>query len=412
MIRKKEGFHTVVAIGIFLFILGILSPVTAAYSAYGDEKEDKKKDLPPRAISIAPEYTGVVISKGDDVSIDITVANRGRQDEDIEMTVPSVPKGWKVWIKTYSFGVTGVHVESDTTKSLTLKAEPDKDVGPGKYVIDVKGSTRDGKFTSSGRVTLIVEEKKKDEKSKDVDITTSYPVLEGPSDAKFEFSLEVENKSDKDMIFNLIPEGPKNWDIRFKPAYEDKYFSSLRIKGNQSQSMAVEVKPFPFAEPGEYPIKVKVSSPNARGEVELKVLLTGTYKLDAGTADGLLSLNSYQGKPANLSFYVRNNGSAAQNNVRFLSFKPENWKVEFKPENIETLAPGDLKQVELTITPAEQSLVGDYSVNLSVEGEKATENLELRVTVKASTVWGWLGIGIIVIVILGMVTLFVKLGRR
>jgi len=71
--------------------------------------------------------------------------------------------------------------------------------------------------------------------------------------------------------------------------------------------------------------------------------------------------------------------------VKFLSFKPENWKVEFKPERLEGVAPGDLKQVEVTITPAREALVGDYSVNLSIEGAKSTKNLELRATVKAST---------------------------
>jgi len=71
-----------------------------------------------------------------------------------------------------------------------------------------------------------------------------------------------------------------------------------------------------------------------------------------------------------------------------------------------------MKQVEMKITPAEQALVGDYSVNLSVEGEKASKTLEFRVTVRASTAWGWVGIGIIVLVILGLVVLFIKLGRR
>jgi len=394
---------------IFVTVAGLLSLTSLAF---GVENNDKKKELPPRAMSIAPEYTGVIVPKGDDVSIDINVNNKGRKDEDIELTVPSVPEGWKAWIKTYSFGVTGVHVESDTSKSLTLKAEPDKDVSPGTYFITVKARTEDGELTDSARVTLKVEEKGKVKKTKGVNMTSSYPVLQGPTDSKFEFSLDVENKEDKDAIFNLSYEGPKNWEVRFKPAYEDKYFSSLRIKQGQSQSMAVEVKPFPFAEPGKYPIKIKVSSPNAQGEAELMVLLSGTYKLDAGTANGLLSLSAFQGKAANLSFYVKNNGSAAHNNVRFLSFKPENWKVKFNPEKIETLAAGDLKQVELTITPADQALVGDYSVNLSIEGEKSNKNMELRVTVKASTVWGWMGIGIIIIVIAGLVVMFFRLGRR
>jgi uncharacterized membrane protein len=131
--------------------------------------------------------------------------------------------------------------------------------------------------------------------------------------------------------------------------------------------MAVEVKPYALAEPGEYPIKVKVSSDKAQGEVTLTVVLTGTYKLDAGTADELLSLIAYQGKSANVSFYVKNSGSAPQNGIKFLTFKPENWKVEFSPERVDILPPGELKQVEMTITPNDQALVGDYSVGVNVE---------------------------------------------
>ena len=34
-------------------------------------------------------------------------------------------------------------------------------------------------------------------------------------------------------------------------------------------------------------------------------------------------------------------------NISFSSFKPENWKVEFKPEKIDALEPNALKQVEV-----------------------------------------------------------------
>jgi len=249
-------------------------------------------------------------------------------------------------------------------------------------------------------------------KSEKLVLTTSYPVLKGPTDTKFEFSVEVDNKTDKDSIFNLSSQAPENWEVNFKPAYEDKFFSSLRIKAGQSQTMAVAVNPFALAEPGEYPVKIRVSSENAKAEAELVVILTGTYKLDTATSNGLLSLNAVQGEPANLSFFVRNSGSATQTNIRFLSFKPENWDVKFEPENIDTLAPGDLKQVELTVTPSEQALVGDYSVAVRVEGEKANQSMELRTTVRASTAWGVLGIIIIVLVIAGLVVLFIRMGRR
>ncbi|GAH40570.1 unnamed protein product, partial [marine sediment metagenome] len=114
----------------------------------------------------------------------------------------------------------------------------------------------------------------------------------------------------------------------------------------------------------------------------------------------------------NISIYVKNTGSATIHDIGFLSVKPENWKVEFKPEKIEVLEPGSLKQVEVSIVPAQEALVGDYAVGLNISGEKSSDDLEMRITVKASAAWGWIGIGIIVLVIVGLFGLFVSLGRR
>jgi uncharacterized membrane protein len=267
-------------------------------------------------------------------------------------------------------------------------------------------------MTSSAQVLFTVKGKVEEKKAKGINIISSYPVLRGPTDGQFEFSLDVENKTDQDSIFNLSSQGPENWEINFKPAYEEKLISSLRLKKGQSQTMAVAVKPWPLAEPGEYPIVVRIASPEAKGEVNLQVVLTGTYNLDAGTSSGLLSLNAMQGETANLSIYVKNAGSALLNNVEFMSFKPENWQVAFNPERIEALPPQEIAQVEVTITPADQALVGDYAIGLRTQSGRVSKDLEMRVTVQASTVWGWIGIAIILLVVAGLVALFIRLGRR
>jgi len=122
-----------------------------------------------------------------------------------------------------------------------------------------------------------------------------------------------------------------------------------------------------------------------------------------------------RGEEASLSFYVKNNGSAPLADVKFISFQPEDWKVKFNPATIEMLAPQELKQVEVSITPADQALVGDYSVGLRVESgtpPKADKTVEMRVSVTASAAWGWIGIGLIVFVMAGLVFLFTRLGRR
>jgi uncharacterized membrane protein len=143
------------------------------------------------------------------------------------------------------------------------------------------------------------------------------------------------------------------------------------------------------------------------------VVLTGIYKLDAATPTGLLSAEAVTGKPTTVSLLIKNTGSAVNRNISLSAFKPENWKVEFKPEKIEALEPSAIKQVEATITPAATALVGDYSVGLSVDGERASsKTLEMRVTVRAPTAWGWIGIGLIAVAIGGMGALFIWLGRR
>jgi uncharacterized membrane protein len=224
--------------------------------------------------------------------------------------------------------------------------------------------------------------------------------------------VEVESKLDRDAVFDLSAQAPEGWETNFKPAYETKYITSLRLKANSSQTVAIQVKPPANAKAGEYPIMMRVSSGDAKAEAKLMVVLTGTYSLDAGTPSGLLTLDARQGKPSVVSIFVKNTGSAPLQEIKFMSFKPENWKVEFKPEKIEVIEPGDLQQVEVTITPADEALVGDYSVGVSARGEKADKDIELRVTVKASAAWGWIGIGIIVAVILGLGGLFAWLGRR
>jgi uncharacterized membrane protein len=375
---------------------------------------DKEKDVlprPERGMAIYSEYSGIFVAPGESVRMELTAENKGRTDEDFILKITQSPKGWKASIKAPNFTVNAVPVPATKTRTLTFVAEPDKTIKPGSYLFQIDAQTADGKFTSSQKIEVTVREKAP--VSEEIQVTTSYPVLRGQTDARFEFSLEVTNKSESDKNFNLSAQVPEKWEVNFKPAYEQKQISSFRIRGGQSQTVAVEVTPAKEATSGSFPVVVWISSGEKKAEVKLTVVLTGIYKLDAGTPTGLLSLEAVTGKPAIMSLFVKNTGSAVNRNISFNSFKPENWKVEFKPEKVDALEPNALKQVEVTITPAAQALVGDYSVGLSIEGEKgSSKTVEIRVVVKTSAAWGWIGIVIIVAVIAGLAGLFLWLGRR
>jgi uncharacterized membrane protein len=389
-----------IVMGALVCLLGLVTLLQA----------EEKEVGPERGIAIYTEYSGIFVPQGETVRMELTADNRGKKDENIILSLTTVPKGWKASIKGPSYTVTSVTVPGRKTRVLTFNAEPEKSMKPGNYIFQIDARTEDGQFTSGQKIDVTVREKTI--AAEDFQVTTSYPVLKGQADAKFEFSIDVSNKSETDKNFTLSAQAPGKWETNFKPAYEQKQISSLLSKGGQNQSVSVEVTPPKDSAAGTYPIIVLIGSGEKKAEVKLAVVLSGTYQLDAGTPTGLLSLDASVGKTANLSVFVKNTGSAVNRNISFNSFKPENWKVEFKPEKIESLEPGALKQVEVSITPSAQSLVGDYSVAVSVEGEKSSKTVELRVNVKTSSAWGWIGLILIVLVIAGLGGLFLRLGRR
>jgi uncharacterized membrane protein len=391
----------------FAALVLLAAPLVAGAAETKPEPDQR----PERGLLIYTDYAGVVVPVGDTVRMDLTVENKGKADEVVALKLAGVPKGWKASLKGGTFTVTGVAVPSGKTRTLTFSAEPDKGVGPGTYAFQIDGETKDGKLRPSYQISVTAAERSR-LGAEELQISTSYPVLRGQTDSKFEFSLDVQNKSDADRQVNLSAQLPEKWEVNFKPGYEAKQISTLRIRGGASQTVAVEVSPARDATAGEYPLLVRVTSGDAKAEAKLMVVLTGIYKLDAGTPTGLLSAEAAVGKSTTVSFWVKNTGSAVNRNISFSSFKPENWKVEFKPEKLEALQPGQFKQAEATITPAPQALVGDYSVSLTADGEKASKTLELRVTARAATAWGWIGVGLIAVVIGGMGGLFAWLGRR
>jgi uncharacterized membrane protein len=52
------------------------------------------------------------------------------------------------------------------------------------------------------------------------------------------------------------------------------------------------------------------------------------------------------------------------------------------------------------------------SLRVTGEGMTSSVNMDIRVIVQTSTVWGWVGVIIIVIVIAGLFTIFMRFGRR
>ncbi len=370
-------------------------------------------DPPERGLSAAFNYPGLVLGLDEPVELPLTIRNLGRADDSFLVTVTDRPAGWETEIRSFSTVVTGLFLPGLDQAGLTLTASPPEGArpAPGDYRFTVRVASLDGRLHQEleARVTLRTRSTGRPALA----VSTAYPEVRGPSDGRFSFSLEVRNQGDEDGLVGLSASVPEGWEAYFKPSYEDKQISSLQIPKGQSRSLTLDIKPGFRAGIGSHPVTVRAESKWGTAEAALTVDLTGTYQIRLIPANELLSAATEPGKPVSLGFFVLNEGSAPQREVKFITVAPDNWKVEFEPPVLTDLAPGRTPTpLTLTVTPAEEALAGDYAVGVAAEGERTKSPLDLRITVRAKAVWAGAGVALIILVVLGLALTFRRLGRR
>ncbi|HDK27870.1 MAG TPA: hypothetical protein ENG48_12390, partial [Candidatus Atribacteria bacterium] len=209
---------------------------------------------------------------------------------------------------------------------------------------------------------------------------------------------------------------PRGWNAYCTPQWKDERISSIKINKGGTENLSLTVVPPIFVEKGEYPITFLVGSGENRASIDLKAIVTGTYKLNVKTETGLLNIDTIAGEEKTFIIYLWNEGSAPIDNISFFSTKPEDWEVTFKPEKISSLPPVAETQkpekVEVTVKTPQRALPGDYMISLTTAGTQDQKKVEIRTTVKTSTKWGWIGVGIIIIILAVLIGIFIKLKRR
>jgi len=400
----------------YMVIVVLILLVTTMFSG----SHDVLADDGDRAISITTTYTGITITSTQSATLPITLYNLGSVDEQVDINVTSFPDGWVVNLVNEESGapyrIRSLYLTAEgEAQTIYFRARPPAGIQPGDYSFLIEGISQDTLVISSLNITIGIEEKPVSLGR--VKLSTTYPDLSGKGSAGFEFKVDVTNEGSEDRTFSFSADAPPEWNVYFRPGYEQKQIASMGIKAGETKEITVELEPPKYVRPGSYTITVTSSSGNIEDSIDLTAVVLEeeeelTYDLEMLTPTGLLSTEVNAGKQSQLSILVTNRGSGEQTNVNLLSTKPEDWDVAFTPDKIDTLLPGQTREVRATITPPSKTIAGDYSVTLRTSGYKASDRLEIRVTVGASTTWGWIGLAIVLAVIAGTGVLFWRLGRR
>lgn len=410
----NTGFLNPGRLFIWIYVLSffIFSGFTA-FPLFAAEKAEKKDSPETKdSFNLILPYTDVTVGQGQDVTMDTEVVNRTKNPVHVGLSLEGVPQGWEVGFNSRypSYPVRSVMVQGEKSTTIEFKAKVPEKAKPGSYEIKVSAKDEIGKTTHVGKISFQVTSKKVE--TGGLKLTSQYPVLTTPTGQTLKFTVDLKNETNKPLTASLVAQAPTGWGVRFKPQFGDTQISSIALKENATETLSVEIDSPVRADAGEYPVTVRVRAGAFEGSTNLKVTLKGTTDLKIGTSSGTLNTSITAGKKTPVPFLVGNAGTAPVRNLSFITKKPEKWTIEFKPDKIDALNSGDVRELSMEILAPARAIAGDYLISLSTNSPDANKTVEFRVTVSTPTLWGWIGAAIVAAVVLGLGVVFVRLGRR
>ena len=250
-----------------------------------------------------------------------------------------------------------------------------------------------------------------------LELISSFPKMEIMGET-VEFSVRLRWWGNEDRVFDLTATGPKDWQISFKPSYADTVITAISLEpGKTEYPETIKVIVAPrfqrMPEPGDFKVTVEASSGEVKDTIELIATWPGVADLNLVPTSERYNTSATAGKDNYFSIDILNYGTVTLENIAFSSYKPDEWTIDYSPARIASLAAGDFLTVDVNIKPPPKTVAGDYSITLRASGEQATtESIKIRVTVNTPSVWGWVGVAIIVLVVAGLAFVVMRFSRR
>ncbi len=387
MLRQFRFFTSL----ILLALLTLAMPLPAAAQGEGG------------TLTLSTPYPSLVIGVDETVTIDVDVYSPVAQT--VALSASDLPDGWTVEFRGGNRVIRSVYVEEGSTSSVKVRIEPPADVQAGTYTFNVVAQGEGAEATLP--VELVVREKAPAQ----LILSTDYPTIRGTSDTTFRYSVTLKNEGDEEITANLVADAPADFLVTFRSAGKD--ITSLPVAPGSSKRLDVSVEPISDVPAGSYAVTIYAQGGDVETSLDLVAEVVGRPELDITTPDGRLSGDVYLGRENTINLVVRNKGSAPAIGVRVSASAPAGWTVTLDPEQIaEVPADGEV-DVTATVEPAEKAVAGDYIITFRASPtEGSSDSTEYRVTVRASTLWGLVGV-VLIAVAIGVVALAVtRFGRR
>jgi hypothetical protein len=405
----------------------VLSSLIFAGPAFAQDAADVALDSPIRSLLLAPAETRI--------DLDVDLFNFSDQRRIVKFELIDRPADWDIdiWNAFFDFRITELVVEpTELTPGQRPRMRvrlPDPRPLPGDYTFTLILTDAENSGIEYDRATFTIgvpEGVTEDPGA--VEVSADFPVLRGPANASYAFEVIIKNATKDNNSFTLSgnvidaeAQVLQGWDVGFTPAFgEQKLISSVAVRAAIDERVNVQVSPPLFVEPGEYFIPVSVDSDNAdlSSSIMLVLEITGKGELLASTSSGRVSMDATAGEPARNTLRLTNYGTADLLNVVITADAPPRWEITYPNgatiDEIASIPGASAGQQDwfIDIMPPADAIPGDYEIILRATALNAIDTVTMRVTVSQSTIWGWLGIILVIAVLGGLMGLFWRLGRR
>ncbi len=383
-----------------------ISPVGAVFA----------QEEPQYALTLKPVggvYNTIMLA-GREKDIRVDLENIGDEAVTKVEVKSELPDGWTVNYDPARMAILAAFDSDRIYASVT----PPSGTAPGDYFVTLWAES-DQVSTEKVEIRVTV---KVLERVETIEVRGVHPAIEAIAGSDFAFEVEFKYAGEilgDSKTFDLKTTAPQGWEVYMTPQFEkEKHISAIDIKPGTvafgDKTRLVARAPFwPLPEPGDYKIILDVVSGDLKGSVELKAVITAVYNLILLPSGERYDTKAKAGRDNYFSLEVGNLGTAPIDKVNFSSDKPAGWSIELTPDQVDSVEALGSQTVEINIKPPPETIAGDYMVSLRASGAQATsQKMDIRVTVETPTVWGWVGVGIIAIVVMGLVVIFMRFSRR
>lgn len=353
------------------------------------------------SVTLYTPYTQISVSPGQSIKYSIELINNTPNVLDDNIRITGLPRNWDYSLKSGNYNIKKLAVLPGEKKTFTLDVQVPLKVNKGNYHFNVSAG-------AENQLPLTVTVSKQG--TFKTEFTTDQSNMSGHSNSSFTFKANLSNSTEEKQVYALGAKAPRGWDVTFKANY--KQVASVDVDENSTKDVTIEIKPPAEVEAGKYKIPVTAATSGMTSDLNLEVVITGSYGMEMSTPTGLLSTKVTAGDERTLDLVIRNTGTAPLEDIKLSSVKPSDWDVSFDPNAVIRIEPGQKMTVHAKVKASKNAIAGDYVAKITAKTPEATSNAEFRISVRTPTILGGMGI-LVIMLALGSVTfLFRKYGRR